>query len=99
MSFPDVADPNQFFDTNKTPLWLDSVTPIGGKSFYGWTALPNVNWTRSYPVEVYDTYADDESDRYNHTHYFYVNNPNGAVGKCVIFKLNEERNPVLSQGP
>lgn len=99
MSFPDVADPNQFFDTNKTPLWVDSVTPIGGKTFYGWTALPNVSTTKGFPTETYDTYADDEPDRYNHLYYSNIKSPNGAVGKCAIFKLNAERDPVLSQGP
>lgn len=96
-SFPEVADPNHFFSTNKAPLWINDVIPVGGKTFLAWTSPQWVyNRSISDPQRVYDIYS---SDYRNDELYDFVEGPSGIAGKCVVFELQEERDALRSQGP
>lgn len=96
-SFPEVPDPNHFFSTDKIPVWLNDVTPIGGKTFWSWTSPQWVyNRTIGNPQRVYDIYS---STYRNDELYDNIEGPHGIAGKCVVFELEEERDPLRSQGP
>lgn len=89
VSFPEVADPNLFYDTNKVPVWKNAVTPISGKTFIGWTC-PGI-YPEAENDRVYDTFTSTDTDRYEHTMYSRIHEPIGNAGKCILFKLESPR--------
>lgn len=100
-SFPEVADPNNFFSTNKVPTFANDVATIGGKTFYLWTTPFVARKQALYnPEEAYTMYTSDTRHHADPNEYYdFYMGPSGITGKCILFKLQEERSPIQSQGP